>query len=107
MLNSWTHKGEGACTFRFGEHSAQLDYVLTRRRGTSNIARKSSPLQDCPLEGWRTAGGRHVPVVASINVVHVHAHEVKPTKIDSERIIACIKAPDNPANATIIKNFRD
>ena len=28
-------------------------------------------------------------------------------KIDSERIIACMKAPDSPANAAIIQNFRD
>ena len=104
MLNSWTYKGERACTFRFGVHSAQLDYVLNCLRDTSHMAGKSAPLHDCPLGGWR-----HVPVVASIKarVVHVHANKVKPRKMDSERIIACIKAPDDPANAATIKNFRD
>ena len=41
-LNTWGKAGELACTFTFGDHKAQLDYIITRRRDVINCSKKGT-----------------------------------------------------------------
>ena len=65
-LNTWGKSGEEANTFVFGEHRAQLDFIIARRRDAMNSSRKACPLKECPVGGWRRSGGYHLPVVAAL-----------------------------------------
>ena len=108
-LNMWGKSGELARTFTFGDHKAQLDYVITRRRNVINCSKKAHPLRNFPVGGWRRTGGYHLPVVASLRAYIPRAAKMpaRTSAIDRERIIACSKDPQNPENAALITSLRD
>ena len=85
-LNTWGRSGEVACTFGFGDHKAQLDYIITRRRDAINCSKKAHPLRNFPVGGWRRTGGHHLCVVAALRAYiprpagDVFSRQVLPTK---------------------------
>ena len=72
MLNTWTrpiHKQ--LATFRFGNLSSQIDFIIVRRAQADSEARRARVLVDYPVAGWRE-GAKHFPVIASVPVPKQH-----------------------------------
>ena len=58
LLNTWAARQEAAHTFRFGRHSAQLDYVMVRQKDANQQARQAQAIRNCPLGAWHHAACR-------------------------------------------------
>ena len=65
FLNTWTSsKPSIAATFTSHDTQSQIDFIITRRHGRDEAARRSRPISlDLAL---RRQGGKHKPVVANV-----------------------------------------
>ncbi|OLP82805.1 Craniofacial development protein 2 [Symbiodinium microadriaticum] len=68
ILNTWNNPKHGQiATFKFGQLSSQIDYIIVRRPQASNTARRAAVMADYPVAQWRE-GANHYPVMAYVPV---------------------------------------